>query len=167
MVFRVLLDHNLKKLHEALGGAYQNSDCAVFDYLLLPSTGSREHPVIDWKYVSSVLLPYENISQKHMDYCYTTNNRHYVHTKNGLVCCCVLENSLVLTPHNGYLYCITGILDDLKSNSLLELRNGEFVTYKAYYWNRLVNPSYPDFVGSIPTGPPSLWGSLTWFYDEF
>nr|GMD74464.1 endoribonuclease Dicer homolog 2-like [Ipomoea batatas] len=36
-----------------------------------------------------------------------------MHTKNGLLFSCLLENSLVWTPHNGNLYCVVGILDDL------------------------------------------------------
>ncbi|KAL3520480.1 hypothetical protein ACH5RR_018629 [Cinchona calisaya] len=135
-IFRALLDHNLNKLQEALGGLHQKSECPVFDYLLLPSKVSCGNPLIDWKCVSSVLFTRENIPDKHMACCSTRGHRLYLHTKNGLVCCCMLENCLVFTPHNGYLYCITGILHDLNSNSLLELRNGEFITYKSYYQNR-------------------------------
>ncbi|XP_071920504.1 endoribonuclease Dicer homolog 2 isoform X4 [Coffea arabica] len=135
-IFRALLDHNLNKLHEALGGLHLNSECPLFDYLLLPSTGSCGNALIDWKYVSSVLFPQEDIPNKHMASCCTRSHRQYFWTKNAFVCCCMLGNSLVLTPHNGHLYCVTGILHDLDSNSLLELRNGESITYKAYYRNR-------------------------------
>nr|XP_027087442.1 endoribonuclease Dicer homolog 2 isoform X4 [Coffea arabica] len=97
---------------------------------------SRGNALIDWKYVSSVLFPQEDIPNKHMAACCTRSHRQYFWTKDALVCCCMLGNSLVLTPHNGHLYCITGILHDLDSNSLLELTNGESITYKAYYRNR-------------------------------
>ncbi|KAM7274213.1 hypothetical protein ACFE04_028877 [Oxalis oulophora] len=58
-----------------------------------------------------------------------------VWTKNSLVCTCMIENCLVYTPHNGHVYCITGILQDLNSNSALELTN-EITTYKKYYKSR-------------------------------
>nr|XP_027069498.1 endoribonuclease Dicer homolog 2-like isoform X3 [Coffea arabica] len=119
-LLRLLLDHNQNKLQEALSGLNQNSQRDVFDYLLIPSTGLHENPSIDWTCVSSVLFPQENISDKHMDCCSNRVQGRYVHTVNGLICSCTLQNSLVVTPHDGIMYCTTGILDDLNSNSLLK-----------------------------------------------
>nr|XP_027105516.1 endoribonuclease Dicer homolog 2-like [Coffea arabica] len=132
-LFRLLIDQNQNKLQEALSGSNENIEHAFLDYLLIPSTGSRENPSIDWTCVRSVLYPQETISDKHMDCCSNRVQGRYVHTKNGLICCCKLQNSLVVTPHNGIIYCTTDTLDDLNSNSLLMLRKGGSVTYKAYF----------------------------------
>ncbi|KAB1227320.1 hypothetical protein CJ030_MR1G000270 [Morella rubra] len=60
---------------------------------------------------------------------------HHVQTKDGPVCTCMLHNSLVSTPHNGHVYCITGSLG-LNGNSPLRLRRGKTITYKKYYEER-------------------------------
>ncbi|KAK2973415.1 hypothetical protein RJ640_011649, partial [Escallonia rubra] len=104
-ILRVLLDHNWTKL-EVLGASILRTDLAVLDYLLLPSTISSQKPFcIDWRSVSSVLFSCENMFDDHK-YC-SSPKPCGVHTKNGLVCRCMLENSLVYTPHNGHVYCIT------------------------------------------------------------
>ncbi|KAL7252377.1 hypothetical protein ACSBR1_007043 [Camellia fascicularis] len=129
-VFRVLFDHNLKKLKELLA-FHSSNDLAVLDYLVLPCTSSHQNPSIDWNCVSSVVFPSKIIGHNHMN---TTPNSscRQVRTKNGLVCSCMLENSLVYTPHNGFVYSIAGTLD-LHGNSLLRQKNGECITYKQYY----------------------------------
>ncbi|CDO96786.1 unnamed protein product [Coffea canephora] len=132
-LLRLLLDHNQKKLKEALSGLNRNSQRDVFDYLLIPSTGPHENPSIDWTCVSSVLFPQENMSDKHMDGCSNRVQGRYVHTIDGLICCCTLQNSLVVTPHDGIIYCTTGILDDLNSNSLLKRKSRGSITYKANF----------------------------------
>ncbi|KAK3016706.1 hypothetical protein RJ639_005644, partial [Escallonia herrerae] len=133
-ILRVLLDHNWTKL-EVLGASILRTDLAVLDYLLLPSTISSQKPFcIDWRSVSSVLFSCENMFNDHK-YC-SSPKACGVHTKNGLVCRCMLENSLVYTPHNGHVYCITGIFDNLDGNSLLEQKHGEVISYKAYYERR-------------------------------
>lgn len=46
----------------------------------------------------------------------------------------MIKNSLVYTPHNGYVYCITGLLNAMNGNSLLKLRDDDkVVTYKKYF----------------------------------
>lgn len=98
---------------------------AVSDYLLLPSLGSTQNPQIHWECANSVLFPSQVLGDKHIDCCSTQGRKRNVNTKTGVVCSCMLENSLVCTPHNGNVYCITGFLDNLDCNSLLELRTGE------------------------------------------
>ncbi|KAL0340835.1 UNVERIFIED_CONTAM: Endoribonuclease Dicer2 [Sesamum radiatum] len=128
-LFRVLIDHKLNKLHEELH-EYSNRNGSMFNYLLLPSIGTYQ---IDWKCVNAVLC-LENASWNLRTGCSKRGYGHYnVHTKNGLVCCCMLENSLVATPHNNFLYCITGILDGIDGNTYFKLRDGESVTYKEHY----------------------------------
>ncbi|XP_060186301.1 endoribonuclease Dicer homolog 2-like isoform X1 [Lycium barbarum] len=134
-VFRILLDRDLSKVQGALAAAVQSPiGSAVSDYLLLPSLGST--PEINWKCVNSLLFPSHVLVDKHMDCCSTQGSKRSVNTKTGVVCSCMLENSLVCTPHNGHIYCITGFLDNLDCNSLLDMRSGESFTYKEYYKKR-------------------------------
>ncbi|TYI43273.1 hypothetical protein ES332_A01G156600v1 [Gossypium tomentosum] len=51
----------------------------------------------------------------------------------GLVCTCMIKNSLVSTPHNGHTYIIDGLLNNINANSLLTLSDGGVMTYKEYY----------------------------------
>ncbi|KAM7525882.1 hypothetical protein LguiA_015784 [Lonicera macranthoides] len=127
-IFRVLLDHNLNKLDDVLNAFSLRNGLSVFDYLLLPSTGSPQKSIsIDWKCVCSFLW------DDPMNCSSPSCNGRLVKTKNCLTCLCMLENCLVSTPHNGRVYCTTGILYDLNGNSLLKLKDGEAITYKQYF----------------------------------
>ncbi|KAH9734168.1 Endoribonuclease Dicer [Citrus sinensis] len=126
-LFRVIMDHNLDKLNEILDG-FELRDNLEIDYLLLPSTGQ----LIDWKTVASVLFPRDNGSKHNMN----CSNARIVHTKSGPLCTCKIHNSLVCTPHNGQIYCITGVLGHLKANSLFTRNNGSLTTYKKHYEER-------------------------------
>ncbi|PRQ41503.1 putative ribonuclease III post-transcriptional gene silencing PAZ-Argonaute family [Rosa chinensis] len=128
-IFRILMDHNLNKLKEALNGLCLGENLGL-DYLLLPGTRVNQRPsMIDWKCVTSVLFSREEYSKEHTE-CSIPS---FVHTKNGLICTCMIRNSVVCTPHNGSLYCITGLLEELNGNSLLQLSDGRVLTYKKYY----------------------------------
>lgn len=132
-MFRILVDHNLDKLKEVLNGLRLGGNVGI-DYLLLPGTRKHQRPsIIDWKYVTSVLFPSEKYSKGHVDCSLPNGRSRVVYTKNGVVCTCMIQNSLVYTPHNGTLYCIIGLLDELNGNSLLKLRDGRTLTYKKYY----------------------------------
>ncbi|KAK6775177.1 hypothetical protein RDI58_026178 [Solanum bulbocastanum] len=133
-VFRILLDRDLSILQDALAAVQSPIGSAVPDYLLLPTLGST--PEINWKCVNSLLFPSQVLGDKHMDWCSTQDHKRSVNTKTGMVCSCMLENSLVFTPHNGHIYCITGFLDHLDCYSLLRMRTGESITYTEYYKKR-------------------------------
>ncbi|XP_027768905.1 endoribonuclease Dicer homolog 2-like [Solanum pennellii] len=133
-VFKILLDRDLSKLQDALAAGQSPISSAVSDYLLLPSVGKSSE--INWKCVNSLLFPSQVLGDKHMDWCSTQDRKRSVNTKTGVVCSCLLENSLVFTPHNGNIYCITGFLDNLDCNSLLNVRTGESITYREYYKKR-------------------------------
>lgn len=127
-IFRVLLDHTWNnKLSEndeiCLG------DSPKVDYLLLPSTGVE---LISWETVLSVLVSSREYCV-HRGISSTKGFAYDVQTKTGLVCICRLQNALVYTPHNGHVYCITGVLSELNGNSLLKLRKNEMMPYKEYY----------------------------------
>ncbi|KAK2975024.1 hypothetical protein RJ640_001234 [Escallonia rubra] len=142
-IFRVLLDHNLTKLKEVLGASTLRTDLALLDYLLLPSTISSQKPFcMDWGSVRAVLFPSKIMLHDHKN-C-SSPKACGLHTKNGLVCRCMLENSLVYTPHNGHVYCITGIFDNLDGNSLLKQKHGKVISYKAYYERRFVATFQPQ-----------------------
>ncbi|XP_031279444.1 endoribonuclease Dicer homolog 2-like, partial [Pistacia vera] len=125
-IFRVLMDHNVNFLD-----GFQLGKNPEMDYFLLPSTNSHQQ-LIDWTSVTSVLFPC-NYGPKDHTNCPLEGNAHFVETKSGRFCTCRIQNSLVYTPHNGHVYCITGILYHLNTNSLLTMKDGAVITYKEYY----------------------------------
>ncbi|XP_047256670.1 endoribonuclease Dicer homolog 2-like [Capsicum annuum] len=130
-IFRILFDRDLSKLQDALAAVQSPIGSAVSDFLLLPSLGTT--PEINWRCVNSLLFPSQELGDKHTDFCSTQRHKRSVNTKTGVVCSCMLENSLAWTPHNGRIYCITGFLDNLDCNSLLDLRTRESITYREYF----------------------------------
>lgn len=115
----------MTKLVTILNELHLNENNEI-DYLLLPGTTIHQRPsVIDWPSVTSVFS-----SQKSCN-----NHVANVWTRDGLVCSCKLENSLVYTPHNGRFYIITGRME-LNGNSDLKLRGGGTTTYKNYFKER-------------------------------
>lgn len=138
-LLRVLIDHKLNKLSQVLGEIDRMHECAVFDYLLLPTTGgSHKNPSIDWECVVGAAY-YPRRCKKHLD---SSPPARLLRTFKDSVCTCLMENCLVITPHNDCIYCIHGIFDKLDGNSLLSLKNGQVLTYKAYYQQRFVNLIY-------------------------
>ncbi|KAF8378092.1 hypothetical protein HHK36_029428 [Tetracentron sinense] len=124
-VLRVLIDHNLTKLKDVVDRLHQGETLPVINYLLLPTTGcNQKSSVVDWDCVRSALFSSAvgNVGGGHMPYCSAKGCVRWMQTKDGVVCSCMLVNSLVFTPHNGHIYCISGILDDLNGNSLLKLK---------------------------------------------
>ncbi|KAF3452493.1 hypothetical protein FNV43_RR02926 [Rhamnella rubrinervis] len=131
-LFQLLLDHKKKKLRGDLDGLVLGGNLDV-DYLLLPATSRDQRPLaIDWESVTSALFSCDESYRDHI----SCSLPKMLHTKNGLVCTCRLKNSLVYTPHNDPLYCITGLLNDLNGNSLLPHRNGRIITYKKHFEKR-------------------------------
>lgn len=131
-LLRLLLDHKLDNLSEVIRQLHL-SETVEIDYLLLPATTINQMPQIDWGSVTSALFSCEEFSKDHINCRLPKGKSWLVHTKNGHVCTCMLENSLVCTPHNDHVYCITGILSKLNGNSRLELSNGRVTTYKKYF----------------------------------
>ena len=135
-LFRVLKDHNLNNLKDLL-----DEDCSgdniEINYLLLPATGKDGRPLIDWECVTSVHFSCEKFWENHLNCSYPKGYARSAQTIDGSVCTCMLQNSLVYTPHSGHVYCTAGILE-LNGNSLLNLRNGRMITYKEYYEDRYI-----------------------------
>ncbi|KAI4342145.1 hypothetical protein MLD38_026801 [Melastoma candidum] len=126
----VLLDHNTGNLTENLNCFNSLSDLHI-DYLLLP-TLSQQPSKIDWRTVASVTFrDYNKISHVNSS-CSMAD----VNTRNSRVCCCLLRNSLVCTPHNGYVYCVDGTLGHLNATSYLTMNDGTTTTYLKYYAKR-------------------------------
>ncbi|KAG5574722.1 hypothetical protein H5410_054856 [Solanum commersonii] len=130
-VFRVLRDRDLSKLQDVLAAVQSPIGSSVSDYLLLPSVGTP--PEINWKCVNFLLFPSQVLGDKHMDWCSTQGRKRNVNTITGVVCSCMLENSLVCTPHNGHIYCINSFLDNLDCNSLMGVRTEESITYREHF----------------------------------
>ncbi|KAJ0644742.1 putative ribonuclease III [Helianthus annuus] len=133
MVLRVLLDNAITKLKKFLEVITTKNNVTLFDYLLFPSMGlNKSPPVIDWTSVNSVAFLYA----KQHNCSLTGNYHHQIHTINGAVCSCSMENALVYTPHNEHVYCTTKRLVGLNGNSSLQLKGEEAITYKNYYKTR-------------------------------
>ncbi|XP_022732896.1 endoribonuclease Dicer homolog 2-like isoform X2 [Durio zibethinus] len=129
-LFRVLMDRKAENLKEVLGDLRSGNNSHI-DYLLLPSTYSGQNPVIDWLSVSSISFSYEKVWKGHVN-C----NGAIIQTKSGMLCTCMIQNSLVCTPHSGRAYIINGFLQNLNAKSLLKMRDGRVMTYKEYYEHR-------------------------------
>lgn len=146
---RVLRDHNFDKLVESLKGLFErekNDSMPVshHDYLILPRHWlHRSSLVSDLERITSASFlrdvvqgSFPNCNKRK---CPQPKKKDEVYTKNGFLHRSVLENCLVCTPHNGYIYSISGFLDGMDGNSLLSLSNGEVKTYKSYYKIRYVS----------------------------
>ncbi|MED6160030.1 hypothetical protein PIB30_047647 [Stylosanthes scabra] len=116
-ILRLLLDHNMDKLRTVLDNLCSEGDPEI-DYLLLPTLNQK----LDWSSIHSV-NPSKFACGNHSPIVWTNNDR---------VCPCMLQNSLVFTPHNGCFYITTGIMD-LNGNSHLSLSDGGITTYKKYF----------------------------------
>lgn len=101
---------------------YCLEDDLEIDYLLLPAIAKHKIPVVDWLVINSVNP--SNVACEH----HVTN----IQTQKGRVCTCILQNALICTPHNGYIYITTGKME-LDGNSPLEIRGGGVTTYKKYF----------------------------------
>lgn len=133
-LFRVLLDHSVENLMAALDGLHLRDGVAL-DYLLVPSTHEQKASLIDWEVIRSVNLTSHKPWERHAD-CSAKDASCILHTKEGLFCTCVLQNALVYTPHNGYVYCTRGILSNLNANSILTRRKSGDESYMEYYEKR-------------------------------
>ncbi|CAH2055216.1 unnamed protein product [Thlaspi arvense] len=133
-LLRVLLDHSVNNLMEALNGLHLR-DGVGLDYLLLPSTHEHETSLVNWEVIRSVNLTCHTASERHVG-CSAKCASRILHTKHGLRCTCVVQNALVYTPHNGYVYCTKGVLNNLNANSLLTKRSSGHQTYMEYYEKR-------------------------------
>lgn len=137
-VLRLLIDRDMNKLADSISSLQQNLTLPRVTYLLLPSTDTdRKQPNIDWDCVSSFIPTTPACSRDNMLNLHKKNyvercHVHCIRTYDKVVCRCVLANSLVITPHNGYVYCVSGILDELDGNSLLKSTK-EALTYKEHY----------------------------------
>ncbi|CAN1181609.1 Endoribonuclease Dicer homolog 2 [Linum perenne] len=131
-ILNVLINHTWDKLK---GNSQVMKQSDHLDYFLLPAVASAKNPTIDWRCVSSVLFSYNQSMEDHKN-CMFLGNARYIETKDGPACKCMLQNSLVYTPHNQKLYCIWGVSDELTGNSILSMRDGESLTYKDYYKKR-------------------------------
>lgn len=124
-------------MEKFLDGICSGDDLGI-DYLLLPVTRLHQNPSIDWECVTSALFSCKEYAKDHVECPQPNSCAGVLHTENGRVCTCMVQHSVVYTPHNGILYCITGLLDELNGNSPLRRRDGTVLTYKKYYEIRYV-----------------------------
>lgn len=128
-LFTMLLCRKVDKPNEVIGRVGEGNEFDI-DCFVLPSVVRHGQHMIDWRPVD-----YMHLSEdvwKHPLGC----NAGIIQTIGGPTCTCMILNSFVYTPHNGFGYCITDIINDLNGNSLLKLRDGSTMTYEDYYKRR-------------------------------
>ncbi|KAL0920159.1 hypothetical protein M5K25_009276 [Dendrobium thyrsiflorum] len=131
-VLSLLIHQDYDKFLRSLHICTEDGSEAVV-YLLIPSIIGG----VDWACVDSPAFSIENRMQ-HLEHCCSTKIvAQLIQIKNGCICRCMLHHSVVYTPHNGHVYCVTGILDEMDINSSFKLRrNGEITTYRKYFLTR-------------------------------
>lgn len=132
-VLAMLIHKDFNQLTEAISRLNMTHSYLDFAYLLLPLVGGK----IDWHCVKAAVFSVDMVEVHSSEHrCSPTGKTRWMQTTEGIICSCMLRNSIVYTPHNGKFYCITDILDDLNGNSIIKLKGGENVTYKEYYSTR-------------------------------
>uniref|UniRef100_A0A0D9VVX7 Uncharacterized protein n=1 Tax=Leersia perrieri TaxID=77586 RepID=A0A0D9VVX7_9ORYZ len=100
-------------------------------YLLLPLVSGK----IDWCSMKFSASPLYEATNKHKRHCHSCKDIDLLQTKDGPFCRCILQNSIVVTPHNSRIFAVTGFLD-LNANSILRRHDGSVVTYKDHFKTR-------------------------------
>ncbi|EMS67762.1 Endoribonuclease Dicer-like protein 2a [Triticum urartu] len=100
-------------------------------YLLLPLVSGK----VDWCSIKFSTSQVYDASNKDIRHCHSCKQVDLLQTKDGPLCRCMLQNSIVCTPHNSKFYAVNGFLD-LNSKSLLHLRDGSALTYINYFNTR-------------------------------
>ncbi|KAK4770728.1 hypothetical protein SAY87_031260 [Trapa incisa] len=145
IVLSLLIDHSIQKSVELLRN-YKPDHLPAVDYLVLPlldqdNAYQKRKVIIDWTTITSVIFPAAGGSSAvdpnmHVASC-NSEESYVVVTKDGPVCSCLLHNSVIYTPHNGVVYCITGFSDELNANSDMPvMRDGSTKTYKEHFKDR-------------------------------
>uniref|UniRef100_A0A1D1Z5R2 Endoribonuclease Dicer 2 n=1 Tax=Anthurium amnicola TaxID=1678845 RepID=A0A1D1Z5R2_9ARAE len=125
-ILSILIHQNFNKGQDTIHCSYSKDASSAVTYLILPSILCKQKFCINWDCVAS---------PKTWN-CSLGGSCHQIQMKNAAICSCVVENSLVYTPHNGYVYCITSISDKYNGNSHMAKRSGESLTYMEYYKSR-------------------------------
>ncbi|KAL5998516.1 hypothetical protein ACLOJK_009459 [Asimina triloba] len=111
-VLRILIDHNLSKLKNALYGLHPEDKVSRVAYLLLPSVKNQKSLIIDWESVKesvrslsfpTVLAPSPAVVGRRNGFqgFHLPNELcRSVQTNDAAVCSCILKSALVFTPHN-------------------------------------------------------------------
>ncbi|XP_074263161.1 endoribonuclease Dicer homolog 2-like [Silene latifolia] len=137
-VLKILKYQNANKLTEELKELFKwDKDIDMpgshYDYLLLPCQRLHQSSSIDWECIFSASFLSNDVGVSFNRLNIETHHCENVYTKNGYIHPSVLQNCLVCTPHNGYIYCVSGFLDGTNGNSLLTVKDGEIITYKMHY----------------------------------
>ncbi|XP_020594744.1 endoribonuclease Dicer homolog 2a-like, partial [Phalaenopsis equestris] len=101
-VLSLLIDQDYDKFLNALHVCMENAFEAVV-YLLIPSVLGG----IDWGCVNSPTFFVENGMQHPKRCCCKKSVAQLIQIKNSCICRCMLHHSVVYTPHNEHIYCVT------------------------------------------------------------
>ncbi|KAF9611025.1 hypothetical protein IFM89_026332 [Coptis chinensis] len=130
-VLRLLIDQKWNSVADALDKHQQNDTVPRISYLLLPSTNAdRKSPIVHWDCITSL-----STLNCHWSHCPEKSCLNYVHSNDKVICRCTLKSSVVVTPHNGCVYCVSGFLDGLDGNYVMQSKR-EALRYKEYYQSK-------------------------------
>lgn len=130
-ILSLLINKDHSEVSNAVKYSHEMQVSIGIVYLLLPLVSGK----VDWcsiKFSTSQVCDASNNDIRH---CHSCKQVDLLQTKDGPLCRCMLENSIVCTPHNSKFYAVNGFLD-LNSKSLLHLRDGSALTYINYFKTR-------------------------------
>ncbi|XP_062211726.1 endoribonuclease Dicer homolog 2a-like isoform X3 [Phragmites australis] len=139
-ILSLLINNDHSKVSHALKYFHQLQLSPGVVYLLLPSVSGK----VDWCSIKFSTSPIYEATDKDMRHCHSCKDADLLQTEDGPFCRCMLQNSIVYTPHNRMFYAVTGFLD-LNANSLLHRNYGSDVRYKTHFKTRHgLNLTYED-----------------------
>ncbi|KAJ1294685.1 hypothetical protein BS78_01G164800 [Paspalum vaginatum] len=130
-ILSLLISNDQLEVGDSIKNLLEMQVCPGVVYLLLPIVSGK----IDWCSIYFSASPILETTNKGTRHCHSCKDIDLLQTKDGSFCRCMLQNSIVCTPHNGMFYVVSGFLD-LNANSLLYQSDGSAVSYKAHFKDR-------------------------------
>lgn len=142
LVLNICIYHDYEKVKCALDHLCVDEQNLMIAYLLLPSVLINHNPSIDWEFVRSKIFSngemLDNLPHRDVDeHCCSLMKCRWIDMRDCRVRSCMIQNSVVFTPHNNYIYCIFGMFHELNGNSTLSLEGeDDSITYREFYHSR-------------------------------
>uniref|UniRef100_A0A8I6Y5Y1 Uncharacterized protein n=2 Tax=Hordeum vulgare subsp. vulgare TaxID=112509 RepID=A0A8I6Y5Y1_HORVV len=130
-ILSLLINKDHSEVSNAVKYSHEMQVSIGIVYLLLPLVSGK----VDWCSIKFSTSQVYVGSNKDIRHCHSCKQVDLLQTKDGPLCRCMLESSIVCTPHNSKFYAVNGFLD-LNSKSLLHLRDGSALTYINYFKTR-------------------------------
>ncbi|XP_062215256.1 endoribonuclease Dicer homolog 2a-like isoform X5 [Phragmites australis] len=126
-ILSLLITNDHSEVRDAIKYFHELQVSVGVVYLLLPLVSGK----IDWCSIKFSTSRVYEATEKDMRHCHSCKHANVLQTEDGSFCRCMLQNSVVYTPHNGKFYYVTGFRD-LNANTPLYLKDGSVVSNKRY-----------------------------------